>query len=195
MKHSIQSHISQSVKHLPNTPGVYLMKNTKGEVIYIGKAGSLKKRVSSYFTKAHDAKTEVLVSHIALIDSIKTDSVLEATFKEAELIKKYQPKYNIEQKDGKSFIHLAVTKDEFPKVLMVRGRELEKDDRNYRAIFGPFTSAELLRSLLRIVRKMIPYSNCASPFLRNLKEDRKSAFIKISAGKPANLITKQYDKF
>lgn len=170
--------------HLPKCPGVYIMKNANGEVIYVGKASSLKMRVSSYFQKVHDVKTELLVRDIAAIDYEQTNSVLEATFREAELIKKYQPKYNIEQKDDKSFIHLAVTNDEFPKVLMVRGRELEKGDRNYLAIFGPFTSAELLRSLLRIVRKIIPYSNCASPFLRHIKGCRKPAFIKISACKP-----------
>ncbi len=181
MKHSIQTDISQFVKRLPNTPGVYLMKNAKGEVIYVGKAGSLKKRVSSYFIKAHDAKTEALVSHIASIDCKKTDSVLEATFKEAELIKKYQPKFNIDQKDDKSFIYVVVTKETYPRVLMARGRELDgsgsrfrgNDKMTYRAVFGPFTTAKLLQSLLKLVRQMIPFSSCKPPASRNFAKNAR----------------------
>ncbi|KKT48197.1 MAG: Excinuclease ABC C subunit domain protein [Parcubacteria group bacterium GW2011_GWC2_44_17] len=139
------------------------MKNVKGEVIYVGRAGSLKKRVSSYFIKAHDAKTEALVSHVASIDCKKTDSVLEATFKEAELIKKHQPKYNIEQKDDKSFIYVVITKDIYPRVLVARGRELEKTPGLYQAVFGPFKSRDLVQSLLKLVRKIIPFSACKPP--------------------------------
>ncbi len=139
------------------------MKDAHGVVIYVGRAGSLKKRVASYFTKAHDAKTEALVAHIASINSIKTDSVLEATFKEAELIKKYQPKYNIEQKDDKSFMYAVITKDAYPRVLAARGRELEKTTELYQAVFGPFKSRDLLQSLLKLVRKIIPFSSCKPP--------------------------------
>lgn len=159
------------------------MKDSRGAVIYVGKASSLKKRVNSYFTKAHDAKTAALVASIKTIDHIATDSVLEATFLEAELIKNYQPKYNIELKDDKSFIYLVVTKDAYPKLLLVRGHEVHPHTQNAidatgnghyrksvgvkqegeRAIFGPFTSAELLRSLLKLVRKIFPWSNCRPP--------------------------------
>lgn len=191
-------------KNFPSTPGVYLMKNANNSVIYVGKAGSLKKRVASYFTKAHNAKTAALVSHIASIKYIETETILDATFKEAELIKKYQPKYNVDQKDDKSFMFVVITKEEFPKVLLARGRELDmpknkrtprfcraakklslrggnrrrsntinKQQRNcfanasndktqniYRAVFGPFANAELIRSLLKLVRRIIPFSNC-----------------------------------
>lgn len=162
---SIPEYIKIQSNTLPNQPGVYLMKNTRGTVIYVGRATSLKKRVSSYFAKAHDGKTELLVRAIKSIDYIITDSVLEATFLEPELIKKYQPKYNIDLKDDKSFIHLVITKDQFPRVLLMRGQELtQKTDRErkkqFKEVFGPFQSAHLLRSLLKLVRRMIPYSNC-----------------------------------
>lgn len=171
MKNHTQSHLSKSVKQFPSAPGVYLMKDEKRAVIYVGMAGSLKKRVGSYFTKAHDTKTESLVAHIASIDYIKAGSVLEAIFKEAELIKEYQPKYNIDQKDDKSFIYVVITKEEYPRVLMARERELKRLDSRFRgngkmthqAIFGPFTSTELAQSLLKHVRRMIPFSACKPP--------------------------------
>lgn len=149
-------------KKFPSSPGVYLFKDAKGTVLYVGKASSLKTRVSSYFQKAHDVKTELLIRSIASVDCEQTDTLLEATFREAELIKKFQPKYNIQQKDDKSFIYVGITKDAYPRVLMVRGRELQKlGEESYKATFGPFASAELLRSLLKLVRKIIPFSTCA----------------------------------
>lgn len=206
-------------RNFPSTPGVYLMKNAKNQVIYVGKAGSIKKRVSSYFTKAHNAKTAALVSHIASIQCIETETILEATFKEAELIKKYQPKYNVDQKDDKSFMFVAITRDEFPKVLLVRGRELETEmpkdkkipslppfyppfergemkrknergemkrkntsvgikcvNKNHLAIFGPFTNAELIRSLLKLVRRIIPFSNCSPAKRSGLAQKARPCF-------------------
>ena len=149
---------------LPNSPGVYIMKAQNGTVIYIGKAGSVRNRVRSYFLRAHDAKTERLVHTIANIDYITTESILEATFKEAELIKKYQPKYNSELKDDKSFAYLVITKDDFPKLHIMRGREHENLPRiQYKAIFGPFMSAHIIFSALKMMRTLIPWSNCTQP--------------------------------
>ena len=155
---------------LPNSPGVYLMKNAQGQIIYIGKAGSLKKRVSSYFQKTNDNKTAALMSEIKKIDYQKTDSILEATILEANLIKKYQPKYNIKAKDDRSFLYIAITKDEYPKILVKRGREICKNATNksaergslrqVKAIFGPFTNHNMVRSILKLVRKIFPWSNC-----------------------------------
>jgi excinuclease ABC subunit C len=151
----------RKIKNLPSAPGVYLMRNVKGSVIYIGRATSLKARVSSYWHKAHDAKTERLVSEIAKLDCIATDSILEATILEAQLIKKYQPKYNIKQKDDRSFLYVAVTRDAFPKILIIREHQLKKQKTNtYQAIFGPFVSFYLTQSILKLIRKMFPWSNC-----------------------------------
>jgi len=147
---------------LPDDPGVYLMLNKKGEIIYVGKATSLKKRVSSYFSKAHDNKTARLVREIARIDYQITPSVLEALILEANLIKKYEPKYNIREKDDKSFLYLVVTKEDYPRPLLIRGLELKKKKKSdYKAVFGPYTSARSLRAALDLIRKMIPYSTCA----------------------------------
>ena len=140
--------------NLPETPGVYLMKNRKGEVIYVGKAGNLKKRVKSYFLKGRDFKTLLLRQEIKRIDFKKTDTVIEALILEAELIKKLKPLYNIKDKDDKSFLYVVFTKERFPRVLLVRGKE--KD--GFEGFFGPFTSATSLREALRIVRKMFPFS-------------------------------------
>jgi len=148
-------------KALPNSPGVYLMRDRRGQIIYIGKASSLKKRVGSYFTKAHEDKTARLVQEIKRIDYEVTPSVLEALILEANLIKKHLPKYNIRAKDDKSFLYLVITKEDFPRPQLIRGLELKKMDKNkFKAVFGPYLSARSLRAAMDLVRKMIPYSTC-----------------------------------
>ena len=142
--------------HIPETPGVYLMKNRSGELLYIGKAGNLKRRVSSYFLRPHDSRIQKLVSTIAKIDFKKTDTALEALILESALIKKYQPPYNIREKDDRSFLYVAITKDAFPRFLLVRGKE--KDTLKYRRMYGPFTAAGQIREALKILRRVFPYS-------------------------------------
>ncbi|MDI6734031.1 MAG: excinuclease ABC subunit UvrC [Patescibacteria group bacterium] len=143
-------------KKLPETPGVYLMKNAQGEILYIGKAGNLKRRVSSYFERAHDLRIEKLVQEIQKIDYKKTDSALEALILESELIKKYQPPYNIKEKDDKSFLYVEITSEEFPRVLLVRGKELASAKSS--KIYGPFVSAVNLKEALRILRRIFPWN-------------------------------------
>ena len=123
-------------KRAPESPGVYSMKDIRGHVLYIGKAGNLKRRVSSYFLRPHDARIEKLVREIATITYKKTDTTLEALILEADLIKKHKPPYNIKEKDDKSFLCVEITKDEFPRVLLVRGKTKPGGMR-----YGPFTSA------------------------------------------------------
>ncbi|MFZ2970453.1 MAG: UvrB/UvrC motif-containing protein, partial [Minisyncoccia bacterium] len=122
----------------PDSPGVYLMKGGAGEIIYIGKATSLKSRVGSYFTRALDNKTAKLVSEIEEIAFRKTDSVVEALILECNLVGKYQPKYNIKLKDDKSFANILITDEKYPRVLIVRPTDREKI--KARRIFGPYTS-------------------------------------------------------
>lgn len=158
---SIPKHIKVKGKALPNTPGAYMMRDKAGEIIYIGKATSLKKRVSSYFVKSQDDKTARLVQEIRKIDYEITPSVLEALILEANLIKKYLPKYNMRAKDDRSFLYLAITKQDFPRPQLIRGLELKKmDKKKFKAIFGPYLSARSLRAAMDLVRKMIPYSTC-----------------------------------
>jgi excinuclease ABC subunit C len=146
-------HMKNLYKNLPDTPGVYLMKNRAGELLYVGKAGNLKRRVSSYFLRPHDARIQNLVSHIAKVEYRKTDTALEALILEAELIKEFSPPFNIKDKDGKSFLYFEITKDKFPRVLLVRGKD-EGDGTRY----GPFTSASSAREALKILRRIFPWS-------------------------------------
>lgn len=138
---------------LPDSPGVYLMKNAAGRILYIGKAGNLKRRVSSYFLRPHDSRIQKLVSEIRKIDYEPTDTAIEALVLEARLIKKHQPPFNVREKDDKSFLYVEITKEKFPRVLLVRGKEKPAGKR-----FGPFTSASSIREALRIVRKIFPFS-------------------------------------
>ncbi|MBI4651829.1 GIY-YIG nuclease family protein, partial [Candidatus Desantisbacteria bacterium] len=137
------------VSNIPSLPGVYIMKNAGGEVIYVGKAISLKKRVQSYFTHAHDTKTTLLVSFIDHIDYIITDNEIEALILECNLIKKYRPKYNIELKDDKKYPFIKITAEKYPRVFI--SREVKKDNALY---FGPYTNVKLLRENMGFIREI-----------------------------------------
>src|SRR5579872_2746666 len=107
-------------KKLPETPGVYIMKGADGNILYVGKAGNLRRRVSSYFERPHDVRIETLVSRIVMIDFEETGSALEALMLEAELIRTYAPPFNVKEKDDKSFLYIEITKEKFPRVILVR---------------------------------------------------------------------------
>ena len=148
---------------LPNSPGVYFFYKGKS-ILYIGKATSLKDRVKSYFGKdLIETRGPLLVDMVFHADNIrfeKTDSVLEALILEAELIKKYQPKYNTKEKSDKSFNYVCVTKGarsdilDLPKVIIVRGKDLKNFSG---AFFGPFPNSSQLREALKIVRRIFPF--------------------------------------
>jgi excinuclease ABC subunit C len=142
---------------LPNKPGVYFFKQSK-EILYIGKATSLKARVKSYFGKdLIEIRGPIILDMVFKTDKIDwqvTDSVLEAIILEANLIKKYQPKYNTKEKSDKSFNYVVITKEKLPKVLVVRERILG----NYKgSVFGPFTSGTQLYEALKILRRIFPF--------------------------------------
>jgi excinuclease ABC subunit C len=146
---------------LPDSPGVYFFKKGK-EILYIGKATSLRDRVRSYFSNDLIAtRGPLLVDMVFKADKItfeKKDSVLEAIILEANLIKKYQPKYNTKEKDNKSFNYVVVTKEEFPRVLVERGRNLENSNSLLiKEKFGPFPNATQLKEALKIIRKIFPF--------------------------------------
>lgn len=147
-------HLKARLAELPGDPGVYLYKDKKDTIIYVGKASILKRRVRSYFTKQHsDTKTNVLVSHIQSIDWIVTSSEVEALFLEAELIKRYKPIYNVDLKDDKNFIYIKITtQEDYPKIDIVRR---PADDKS--RYFGPFVSAGMVREALRYLRRIFPY--------------------------------------
>src|SRR3989344_5744375 len=150
--------LRQKLNNLPDRPGVYLFKDNEDRIIYVGKAGSLKRRVGSYFARAGDIKTEKLVSQIFDLETRETPSALEALILEAELIKKYNPKYNIKEKDDRSFLYVGITKEKFPKPVIVRKSEIR--NLKLEISFGPFTSAGALREALKILRGIFPWSEC-----------------------------------
>jgi excinuclease ABC subunit C len=147
---------------LPDNPGVYFFKKGS-KILYIGRATSLKDRVRSYF--ANDlvqTRGRLIVDMVAKADNVgfeKTDSVLEAIILEASLIKKYQPYYNTKEKDDKSFNYVVITKEDFPQVLTLRGKDLKLKSYNLNlsTIFGPFPSGSALREALKFIRKIFPY--------------------------------------
>ncbi len=150
-------------KTFPNKPGVYFWRDKKGNPLYIGRAGSLKRRIANYFTSRVDERIREMTLSTTSLDYETTDTLLEAIVLEANLIKQHWPKYNILEKDGKSFMYMVVTDEEFPRLLMVRGRELQKYETGKiktLGIFGPYLSFYLLRKSLEIVRRIFPYSNC-----------------------------------
>lgn len=146
------------VKNLPNKPGVYLMKNAQGETLYVGKAISLKNRVGSYFKsdKGLLPHTKRLVSEIRDLETIITDSEEEALILENNLIKRYQPKFNIQFKDGKSYPFVKITKHEkYPRIMITR--KLIHDGSIY---FGPYTDVWSLRRTIHYIRKYFQIANC-----------------------------------
>jgi len=140
-------------ENIPSAPGIYLMKDKEDSLLYVGKAANLKRRVSSYFLRPHEARIEKLVRRIIRIDYIVTDSVIEALILEAEYIKRFKPSFNVKDKDDKSFLYVEVTREVFPRVLLVRGKSKARGVR-----YGPFTSASLIREALKIVRRIFPFS-------------------------------------
>lgn len=146
---------------LPDVPGVYLMKDATGTILYIGKAASLKRRVRQHFERPHSPLIEEMTRRVASIDYIEKPTALEALILEANLIKLYWPKYNVDQKDNKSFLYLVITNEDFPKPLLVRGAELSEDGgKKYKAVFGPYTSPRSLRAALDFIRRIFPWSTC-----------------------------------
>lgn len=159
----------QKKNKLPETPGVYFFLDQAGTLLYIGKATSLRDRVKSYFTQdlleTRGPKIELMRPLIATIAWAQTESVLEALILETNLIKAEQPPYNTDAKDDKSYNHVVITKETFPRVLIVRGRDIEqkKFTEPVKYLFGPFPAGGALRDALKIVRKLFPYRDRCKP--------------------------------
>ena len=150
-------------KKLPDAPGVYLFHAADDTIVYVGKATSLRSRVRSYFGKdlldTRGPKIVKMVTDAVSLTWEETDSVLEALILEANLIKKHQPEGNTRDKDNKSFNYLVITREEFPQVRIVRGRDLftKWEDKDMKYLFGPFPQGGALKEALRIVRKIFPF--------------------------------------
>ena len=149
--------IDEELKKLPRSPGVYLMHNSRDEIIYVGKAVSLRNRVRQYFQEsyARSSKIEQMVSHIARFEYIVTDSELEALVLENNLIKEYRPRYNTMLKDDKTYPYIKVTNEAYPRLLLVRS--MKKDHARY---YGPFSSAKAVRDTMEMLRKICRIRSC-----------------------------------
>jgi len=155
---TVKQKIKNILKNLPAEPGVYLMKDASGSIIYIGKASILKKRVSSYFQKKdHDPKTAVLVKNIEDIEYIITDSEIEALILESNLIKKHKPRFNIRLKDDKKYPYIAVTFDEkYPRVRYTR--KIIHGSNRY---FGPYTDAKAAKNTVSMINSVFKLKTCS----------------------------------
>lgn len=154
---------SAFLETVPNSSGVYRMFNSENTIIYIGKAKNLKKRLSSYFQKDHiSIKTQKLVSNIDHIEFTVTFSEAEALILENNLIKEFQPKYNILLKDDKSYPYILITKDEHPRIMMYRGTK--KNDGKY---FGPYPSSSAVKQSLHLLEKIFKLRPCSNNVYKN----------------------------
>jgi excinuclease ABC subunit C len=156
--------IHQQLSNLPNKPGVYIFRDKRGKILYIGKASSIRKRIHSYFRDRPTLlpRIEKMVSQIAKIDFIESRSEIEALLLESNLIKKQKPKYNVEWKDDKNYLYIKVDKkgkgsreSMFPRVSAVR-----KPQESEAEYFGPFTDASAVRKTLSFLRRLFPYRTC-----------------------------------
>lgn len=148
---------------VPSGSGVYIFKR-RNISIYIGKAANLKKRLASYFRKNAGGKVRRLLGEATKLEWIETESEAEALIKEAELIKKYRPKFNILMRDDKSYFYVVTTKDKFPRILVVHKTALV--DKKWGRAIGPFTSGSALRATLKLLRRIFPYCTCKRPHKR-----------------------------
>lgn len=149
--------IKEKLSVLPDQPGCYLMKDRQNTIIYVGKAKVLKNRVRSYFTGSHDAKTQRLVSEIEDFEYIVTSSNIEALILELNLIKKYDPKYNVMLKDDKTYPFIKITNERHPKLIVIRN--VKKDKGKY---FGPYPNVQAARETKKLLDRLYPLRKCAT---------------------------------
>jgi len=152
--------LKNKLKTIPQKPGVYFWLNSAGHVLYVGRATSLKNRLSQYFQKGIDDRIAEMVAAATDLKYEVTDSLLEAIILEAKNIKKFWPKYNIVDRDNRSFIYVVIPKTDFARPIVVRGTDLKKFPATQAKVFGPYQSWHLLQKALRLIRLIFPYSTC-----------------------------------
>ncbi len=151
----LREHLREAYKSLPETAGVYVYFKD-AEVIYIGKAINLRRRISSYFDLDLEPKTDRMISSANYLSFIQVESELESLLLEARLIRKYMPRYNIAAKDDKHPLYIRITKESFPRI--VTARKIAENDKNI-AFYGPFPSGANVKSVLKLIRRIFPYSD------------------------------------
>ncbi len=169
MNQEVKTRLKGQIQELPDSTGVYLFKDAEDNAIYIGKAKSIINRIKSHFTiTENNLNNKLILENTKKIDYILTDSEIEALLLEAELIKKYQPKYNTRIKDDKTFPYILITEEEFPRVIVQRIRDASKL-KLYRRHFGPFTSVKAIKYTLNFLLKLFPVCSC---YKRRKKQTR-----------------------
>lgn len=162
--------IEEELKKLPKLPGVYLMYNKREEIIYVGKAVSLKNRVRQYFQSSKDKSSKIkqMISHIEKFEYIITDSELEALILENNLIKEHRPRYNTMLRDDKTYPYIKITiKEDFPRIFLTR--QLKKDKAKY---YGPFSSAHAVKNIIDLITKSFLIRTCSRNLPRDIGKDR-----------------------
>ena len=158
----------QKANELPLTPGVYIMKNREGRIIYVGKSRKLKNRVSQYFQNSHKGfKTEKMVSNVADFEYFLCDTEIEALTLENTLIKQHTPKYNIRLKDAKSYPYIKVTAEPYPRLQFTRSRQRDKG-----RYFGPYSGASVAGTVLHTLQKTLRLPTCNRRFPRDIGKER-----------------------
>ncbi|MDF2690600.1 MAG: excinuclease subunit [Gammaproteobacteria bacterium] len=181
-----QFDIPSFLKNLSSSPGVYRMLDKKGEIIYVGKAKNLKKRVSSYFNRQHeDAKTQSLVEHIVSIEVTLTLSEKEALILESTLIKQHRPRYNIVFRDDKSYPYIYLSKHDFPRITTHRGRQSKEG-----IYFGPYPNMSSVKATLNLLQKIFPVRQCEDAFFKNRTRPCLQYQIKRCSGPCVGLVGK-----
>ncbi len=180
--------LGEKLNNLPSSPGVYLMKDGDGEIIYIGKAVNLKSRVRSYFSSGHvSPRIESMVGKIRDFEYILTDSEIEALILESNMIKRHKPKYNVRLTDDKHYPFLKVTvQEDYPRLEIVRS--VKKDGARY---FGPYTNASAVHETLKLLKKLFPVRSCKQSVLSKRDKPCLNAHINRCAAPCCGLITKE----
>ena len=166
---SLEAEIREQLEEVPDSPGVYQMKDARGEIIYVGKAKSLRRRIRSYFSSgSHSYKTRVMIDEIEEFDFIVTDTEVEAYILEASLIKKYSPKYNIRLKDDKSYPYIKITdEDDFPRIFKTR---LVKNDGS--SYYGPYADVDAVYKTIELAKEIFQLRSCKKEIIAGSPEER-----------------------
>ncbi len=171
--------LEEKIASLPRSCGVYLFKDAKGAILYVGKAANLAQRVKSYFqVLSPPPKLGALISQIGDLDYKITDNEVEALLLECNLIKEHHPRYNVSLKDDKKYPYLKITKEDFPRVFITR--KVKNDGAKY---FGPYTNAKAIRQTLELLRTLFPIRTCKKKIVTQLPRLKGA---NRQTGKPAN---------
>jgi len=153
-------HLKELVKKAPKKPGVYFWLDKNNEILYVGRAVNLKNRLGNYLQKGTDIRIQEMISQATSMRYEESDSLLQAIILEAQRIKEHWPKYNVKDRDDRSFLYIVIPKKEFSRPIIIRGQDLKKFSSGTAHVFGPYQSYALIFKALRLIRQLFPYGTC-----------------------------------